>query len=654
MPMAPRLSVGGSSTGGAAAAEAGSISAQAVDMLLENLRLGPVQRPEAADDIEEDEGVEDNADTEEDTEEVRSIGAGVVGIGGSAAARAANMGATETVLDFRDTGVLRQSGTRLARSGSHGAGSMSAGSRGHLCRGGTATGASGPGASPGWPAATPGLAQCEGSPIDLEQVLQALLLHQGLLEDHDVMAQAELGESMGASASRPITGAVSPEWRTLREMRRHGPLGELTQDAQTTLLGGTLYAYGGEEVGEALDSRSSIVFRGTHAVSTRGQRRNRQGGDSLDTSYDSLDASYMTHTHTLGGLEESHFDETAESLSQAGTAPAFANMLQLSLDRILQQTRRESAGIHAEGAVHTQASVGITSARNDFGFRFGGISGGGIADRSMVNTARSIRTVSSSVVFPQSPAGSGASVAEDIIDGSLASRPEAISREVSDEELRLRELEAAILDSTPSGSMVPIPQAADDFASDAEQDEGIISVVGFDSPRSMDTPALGGVRPPILREELRRPPERDLLDETGSVWGLGDTVHSSNSTVRSDSAVQTARTIEVGLEGVTGMFARLASENLILDESVTRSVRRVLQLGTVLTGQHLSEDEIRALPQVRFDEAEQQNCAICLEAYRRGEFLTSLRCGHFFHVDCLARWFQRSTQCPLCRSECVD
>mmetsp|Transcript_41461 Transcript_41461/g.105629 ORF Transcript_41461/g.105629 Transcript_41461/m.105629 type:complete len:81 (+) Transcript_41461:318-560(+) len=76
----------------------------------------------------------------------------------------------------------------------------------------------------------------------------------------------------------------------------------------------------------------------------------------------------------------------------------------------------------------------------------------------------------------------------------------------------------------------------------------------------------------------------------------------------------------------------------------------MLQLGSVLAGHRLTDEEIRALPKVRFEAIEQQSCSICLETYQKGELLTALHCSHFFHVDCLARWFQNSTQCPLCRS----
>jgi len=65
--------------------------------------------------------------------------------------------------------------------------------------------------------------------------------------------------------------------------------------------------------------------------------------------------------------------------------------------------------------------------------------------------------------------------------------------------------------------------------------------------------------------------------------------------------------------------------------------------------QHLSDDEVQALPHVRFDRAELQSCSICLERFNHGMLLSGLGCGHMFHVDCLAQWVRRSVQCPNCR-----
>lgn len=52
-------------------------------------------------------------------------------------------------------------------------------------------------------------------------------------------------------------------------------------------------------------------------------------------------------------------------------------------------------------------------------------------------------------------------------------------------------------------------------------------------------------------------------------------------------------------------------------------------------------------------------CAICSEAFNEGEGVACLSCGgdltlvraHVFHQECLAEWFRRHKNCPLCRAE---
>lgn len=196
-------------------------------------------------------------------------------------------------------------------------------------------------------------------------------------------------------------------------------------------------------------------------------------------------------------------------------------------------------------------------------------------------------------------------------------------------------------------------------AAEVDDDGSVFSVAALDSDEA--TPRGSRAAEAEAQEDA---------EAASSTWGLGDTIRSANSTARSesDSLQQTARsnvpggedtaplneTVGNTADSLTGILQQLAMENISLDDSLARSVQRVLQLGTALAGQRLSDDEIRALPKVRFEATERQSCSICLEAYTRGELLTSLRCGHFFHVDCLGRWFQHSTQCPLCRSQCAD
>lgn len=138
----------------------------------------------------------------------------------------------------------------------------------------------------------------------------------------------------------------------------------------------------------------------------------------------------------------------------------------------------------------------------------------------------------------------------------------------------------------------------------------------------------------------------DVLDNTSSsqlLVGLGGASTSMSQTLDSNGLEESFPSI---LQRITG------TDGLNIDESLARAVRQVLQMGAVLAGARLADDEIRALPKVRFEQAEEQQCSICLDTFRSGELVTELPCRHFFHVDCVADWFQRSTRCPLCRSGC--
>lgn len=333
----------------------------------------------------------------------------------------------------------------------------------------------------------------------LQSMLSKLLLRQGVLEDH------------GPDANNTTL--------TLRDMRRTGALGDLNQDAQMTLLGGTLYAY----------SEQGILPRGSHR-----------------------------------GSHETAYNASVVSLGHAPLQDAIGR----SLDRILtnpQQARISDAG------------------------------------ESTVSEPASARTI------------------ENAIDP----------------------VSSAVQTLTSFGSMLDHAESVSEVDSDREE-EGVVSVVAVDTPRSM-------------RSQYSITPDQTFLEET-SVAGLGDTIQSSSSGSSSFEAQQ--RSLRTGLDtlslegldgGLVALLNRLSFDISSLDESLSNSMRTVMQIGTVLTGQHLSDDEISALPKVRFDQTEQQNCAICLEPYQRGELLTSLSCHHFFHVDCLAGWFRRSAQCPLCR-----
>mmetsp|Transcript_54202 Transcript_54202/g.100152 ORF Transcript_54202/g.100152 Transcript_54202/m.100152 type:complete len:395 (-) Transcript_54202:78-1262(-) len=187
---------------------------------------------------------------------------------------------------------------------------------------------------------------------------------------------------------------------------------------------------------------------------------------------------------------------------------------------------------------------------------------------------------------------------------------------------------------------------------------------GIEAPTSLaaslvSTPSARSVSLSGVAEDLDGAPSDVSLQE--SVYSMAhEQTRRQDGRYGDESLNSTARTVMSGTivpertghgAAVTSMLRQLVRETAI-DESIARSAARVLQMGTVLAGERLSDDEIARLPKARFDQVEEQSCPICLEVYKQGELLNLLACQHFFHISCLASWFQRSTQCPLCRMSC--
>jgi len=196
---------------------------------------------------------------------------------------------------------------------------------------------------------------------------------------------------------------------------------------------------------------------------------------------------------------------------------------------------------------------------------------------------------------------------------------------------------------------------------------GMRGFTGIDASASLaaslvSTPSARSVSLSGIGEDFDATAAPSEVSLQESVYSMGhEQTHRTSARLGDDSLNSTARTVMSGTlvpdrslghgATVTSMLRQLVRETAI-DESIARSAARVLQLGTVLAGERLSDDEISRLPKARFDQMEEQSCSICLEVYKQGELLNLLPCQHFFHISCLASWFQRSTQCPLCRSSC--
>jgi len=446
---------------------------------------------------------------------------------------------------------------------------------------------------------------------------------------------------------------------TLRKMRRMGPLAALSEEAQSNLLAGTLYEYGGASSSTVYRRQTILsaapvplfsdpVAMARLATSPEGQREcasrsgppvdelasNRPAVDIALVPQDQAQAAVSTNIAAAAG-DMRQLPPDAPDTGPAGgntdsVAASVPNLLRLRLDQILRGGQQNSS---RQGS-HQDASMWERESWNSM--------------LLLMDTARSVRTVCSSAFVTHRSSVAAEADGQVPLDGverrgvglptqAASQALEVHSRHDVDTTVRLDE---DLVDNDGSVSVGSASRSQDLVDNDRvvsvwsvsrsqdEEDEGVVSVFGFDTPRSVASQSNASVA-------------------SVQVQTAGASSNSAHSVrmVLGDALAQ-----EGGPDdGLSSVLQRLVMENLSLDDTLARSVRRVIQLGTVLTGQRLSDEEIHALPKVRFEAAEQQNCTICLEAYRSGELLTSLRCQHFFHVDCLTRWFQRSTQCPLCR-----
>ena len=72
------------------------------------------------------------------------------------------------------------------------------------------------------------------------------------------------------------------------------------------------------------------------------------------------------------------------------------------------------------------------------------------------------------------------------------------------------------------------------------------------------------------------------------------------------------------------------------------------QLGQVQV--EIVEDYSQYLISVNQNNIDQTECIICYEEF--SDDTVSLRCGHFYHRDCINNWLDYKDSCPICRRNC--
>lgn len=53
-------------------------------------------------------------------------------------------------------------------------------------------------------------------------------------------------------------------------------------------------------------------------------------------------------------------------------------------------------------------------------------------------------------------------------------------------------------------------------------------------------------------------------------------------------------------------------------------------------------------------EKEDPSCSICLIPFDENNVISTLRCNHFFHTECLNEWIGKKKNCPLCRTNIIN
>ena len=63
------------------------------------------------------------------------------------------------------------------------------------------------------------------------------------------------------------------------------------------------------------------------------------------------------------------------------------------------------------------------------------------------------------------------------------------------------------------------------------------------------------------------------------------------------------------------------------------------------------EDFSKYMVEINKDDIEQEECVICFGDFRERDTII-LRCGHFYHRNCINQWFNYRDTCPICRKSC--
>ena len=93
--------------------------------------------------------------------------------------------------------------------------------------------------------------------------------------------------------------------------------------------------------------------------------------------------------------------------------------------------------------------------------------------------------------------------------------------------------------------------------------------------------------------------------------------------------------------GVSNIFRGIGRSNNNLNENVK----------IILTNEEFNKLERKKYKDIKKD-GEESKCTVCLNKIEDDEEIIHLKCGHYFHINCIEKWLKKcSNKCPICREE---
>ena len=68
----------------------------------------------------------------------------------------------------------------------------------------------------------------------------------------------------------------------------------------------------------------------------------------------------------------------------------------------------------------------------------------------------------------------------------------------------------------------------------------------------------------------------------------------------------------------------------------------------------LELDEFQFKHLKKYSALKEDNCAICLQKYKKADIIKEFPFKHIFHKNCIFRWLKKSNVCPLCKYDITN